>query len=264
MINFFKYLYKIIGSKFFKIIIVLSIICVLFLTTFKNNVNSEKFKDALKLVKENSTKDKFDKKYGTNDKVIKKQIVKSIDIKVANNETSNDENNEQQNEKVEKIKKITNVLLKLKELDDNYRERVENGKIDYNRVIKNGDAIYYSLKSIINNVNNQSNNLGSTETRLFMIVKEQDDLSKKILGKKIGQKIHFNYNDLLANVTKEEKKQVNDIINEKIDRINKKLANNETLKQYSINHDIDISYEITLLDFIDQETIDRLDLIENE
>ena len=72
-------------------------------------------------------------------------------IKLSTDEivVKNEEGDVEKKEDNLKIKRITNIFLKLKELDATYKDNLKNNKIDYKRVIKENDTIYYSLKSEI-------------------------------------------------------------------------------------------------------------------
>lgn len=246
MKNFFTQMFKILNNKYFRVLLTILVVILLFykhLVTSKFNKN--KFDDVITAIKNDKKIDDLVKKYEYADKteVVKKQIIKS----------------DEEEEKIEvdpKIKKITNILLKLQELEKNYKYNLKNNKINYKRVIKYGDTIYYSLRSIFNNNQNDKN---SPESHFFIKLIKGDIFSDKLVGKRVGQKVIFNYDDMLNNMTEKDKKVVNNTINSTMDELNKKYGKGEKIfKNYNI------TYELTALDFISDDVIKELELINNK
>lgn len=242
MEKFFKYFYRIISSRYFKFILVIGVICVLFFSHFRGNFNKDKFLDVVEQIK------KDDKRDG---EVVKKQITREPDKNVITEEVGVVEKKEED----PRIKKVTNIFLKLKELEVTYNNNLKNNKINYNRVIKENDTVYYSLKSIFND---QQNSKDMPEIRMFMIVTNKDLLSKKLLGKRIGQKVLFNQDEFLSFMGKEERENVQKLIKSNIDNLNNKYGKGKQIfKSYNI------TYELQALDFISGDIMKELNLQDN-
>lgn len=256
MEKFFKYLYAILGNKAFKICLVLAIIISFFCFHYRGNFNKEKFTDTIELVKQNTKQKEIEKKYKIDSNVIKKQITKDInDTDIDNKKELTEEQKKEMQVIKNRLKKIDNIFLKLKELEKEYNKKLTNNKINYNRVIKKGDAIYFSLQTIFETNNNSNNNQPASPMKMFTIAGGNDTISKKLIGKKIGEKIIFNYDDFLAGMGEGEKQQVKQAMKDSI---------NNTVKKYNVNKNIiknyEIKYEMIPLDFISKNIIEELNL----
>lgn len=252
MEKFFKYLYNILSSKIFKVAFVIFILCSFFYYHYNGNFNKDKFADTIELIKEDKTQDKFKNKIGDAliNKVVKKQIV--ISDKSNSNIDNKEEDKIETKEENVKINKITNILLKMKELETNYKYNLENNKLDRDRIIKTGDYIYYSMKTIFNN---DFNDPKSPEMRLFMSVEPDDSLSSKLIGKKLNQKVVLNYKDIIANAPKADRDNIERIVNKNIQDMNKNYGQGQLIFKNN-----NVIYELTALDFISGDIMEELDL----
>lgn len=253
MEKFFKYLYTILGNKAFRICLVLAIIIGFFCFHYRGNFNKDKFIDTVELVRQNTKQKEIEAKYEINDNVIKKQIVK--DTTINNKEEVATKQKQEMQIIKNRLKKIDNVFLKLKELETEYNEKLANNKINYNRVIKKGDTIYFSLKTIFETNNKLNTAYQPSSMKMFTVAGGNDLMSKKLVGKKIGEKIVFTYDDFLTGMNEVEKQQVKQLMKDNI---------NNTAKKYGINKNIiqnyNIQYEMIPLDFISKNIIEELNL----
>lgn len=255
MEKFFKNLYAILGNKAFKICLVLAIIISFFCFHYRGNFNKEKFTDTIELVKQNTKQKEIEKKYKIDSNVIKKQITKDTNNTDIDNKKELTEEQKKEMQVIKnRLKKIDNILLKLKELEKQYNEKLANNKINYNRIIKKGDTIYFSLKTIIK-TGNKINTQPSSLMKLFTIVNEKDMMSKKLIGRKIGEKITFTYDEFLVGMGEEEREQVKQTITDNINNVVKKYGVNKQILQ-----NYEITYEMEALDFISKNIIEELNL----
>ena len=254
MEKFFKNLYTILISKSFRFCFILFIIISLFCFHYRGNFNKDKFLNNVELIRQNTKQLEIEKKYNITNDVVKKQIVKdNQDANIVKKELTTEQ---KKDIKIieNRLKKIDNILLKLKELEKQYNEKLANNKINYNRIIKKGDTIYFSLKTIIK-TGNKINTQPSSLMKLFTIVNEKDMMSKKLIGRKIGEKITFTYDEFLVGMGEEEREQVKQTITDNINNVVKKYGVNKQILQ-----NYEITYEMEALDFISKNIIEELNL----
>lgn len=256
MEKFFKYLYAILGNKVFKICFVLAIIFSFFYFHYRGNFNKDKFIDTVELVRQNTKQKEIEKKYKVDNNIIKKQIIKDVkDTMMDDKKESATEQKQEMQIIKNRLKKIDNIFLKLKELETEYNKKLANNRINYNRIIKKGDSIYFSLKTIFNTNSKINTTYQPSSMKMFTIAGGNDLMSKKLVGKKIGEKIIFTYDDFLAGVEDGEKQQIKQIMKDNI---------NNTAKKYGVNKNIiqnyEIQYEMIPLDFISTNIIKELNL----
>jgi hypothetical protein len=150
-----------------------------------------------------------------------------------------------------KIKNVTNILLKLKILEDNYVERRKNNKIDHSRVAREGDRIYYSME-----VKLGEGIEASQQSHLFMKLSRNDIMGKKLIGKKIGQVVEYGYSELTAGLGEKEKKSLESSMNSIIGNANSEYSKRKT----KLFDSTKIRYRISILDFIPWKTVKSLAL----
>lgn len=254
MEKFFKNLYTILISKSFRFCFILFIIISLFYFHYRGNFNKDKFLNNIELVKQNTKQLEIEKKYNIPNNIVKKQIVKDNQKTTGIKKELTVEQKEGMKIIENRLKKIDNILLKMKELEKQYNEKLKNNKINYNRVIKKGDTIYFSLKTTIKS-SNITNNPSPTPMKLFTIAGGNDTVSKNLVGKRIGEKVTFTYDDFLIGMGEEEKQQVKQTMTDNINNIIKKYGvNKKILPNY------EIIYEMEALDFISNNIIKELNL----
>ncbi len=260
--NIFKNIYAVISTKYFRFALGFTVLALLFIYHFNGHFNRDKFFDAIEAVRDNSKQKKVEERNKNNVIVVKKQI--KIDDENVVDEKSSEENiekTEEEKEKDEKAKKeteilnekITNVFLKLRRVEEAYKYKLENKKINHKRIIKEGDFVYYSMRSIFNE--DFENKHIMPNMNVFIKVKKGDFLGDKLIGKKIGEAIQFSYNDMVDEVNPEN----SDVMKNKIkDTLN--TVNNIYNKDKKVITSTKIYYEITPLDFVSNSLVKELGL----
>ena len=176
--NIFQQINEIVKTKFFKIIVAVVILGIVFYMNFDvKRIDKDKLSNFIKkdkTISKNIT-DIIDASHETmvqpkesENTTVKKQLIPDSLIK-------------KDIKKEEKLKTITNVFLKLKKIEDNYQRRVENNQINKDRKVKYGDYIYYSNKAMFLDDNNKDN-----EIRFYTLIEKGDPISDNLIGKKVG------------------------------------------------------------------------------
>jgi hypothetical protein len=167
---------------------------------------------------------------------------------------------EKQTIKKEKLNNITNIFLKLKMIEDAYLERLKNKKINLNRVSKYGDFVYYSMKTYFGDksysryaaVNKNSTN------HFFLKLKKGDFISDKLVGKKVGQVVNYNYNDLMASLPEEDRKFAMESVENAVNKVSKHYKRGDA--NIKLPETKDLLYSVAILDFIPAAMIKDLSL----
>lgn len=246
--NIFQQINEIVKTKFFKIIVAVVILGIVFYMNFDvKRIDKDKLSSLLKkdrTVSKNIT-DIIDANYETMIKpkesentTVKKQLIPDSLIK-------------KDIKKEEKLKTITNVFLKLKKIEDNYQRRVENNQINKDRKVKYGDYIYYSNKAMFLDDNNKDN-----EIRFYTLIEKGDPISDNLIGKKVGDFVIINYYDIYKDISAEDRKKIKDAFEKTFSDINKKYGKNGN-KILDVEA---IKYKITVLDFVTKKMVDELNL----
>lgn len=252
MYKIFKSLNEFTKSKYFKILLGLIFVFLLLYVDFdKKYVDFKKGEEVFsklfskkikKLDKKQNISDIIDAKYET-------MVIEKPDLK--RKKLIPDSEIKKELKKEEEVEKITNVFLKLKNLEDRYNRRLKNNQINKSRRIKYGDYIYYSMEAIFDGNSNKR-----PTSHFFIKISEDDFLSKKLIGKKVGQSVEFNYVDMANNISKEEKKIIEDNLEKTMDDINKKYSH-DGVQIFKSNK---LLYKIKILDFIPEKIISDLSL----
>lgn len=259
MKKIFYILYNIISSKLFKFCMVLGIFGFLFYTHFdKNYIDKEKLDEIISIIKKDKhSSDKTKDIKNNENKNIKKDIVPE---KIENNEAADDETLIMEKDDGT-LNNITNIVLKFKVLEENYKNKLKNNKIDYKRKIKYNDFIYYNNSVVIENINKIiGEDIGinnqvkqNNSANLFIKITKGDLISSKFIGKKIGDTVEYTQEDLINTIPEEYREQIKDniknIIKKSSTRIDKNIFDSKNIK-----------YKIKILDFIDEEDIKKMEL----
>lgn len=246
--NIFQQINEIVKTKFFKIIVAVVILGIVFYMNFDvKRIDKDKLSSLLKkdrTVSKNIT-DIIDASHETmvqpkesENTTVKKQLIPDSLIK-------------KDIKKEEKLKTITNVFLKLKKIEDNYQRRVENNQINKDRKVKYGDYIYYSNKAMFLDDNNKDN-----EIRFYTLIEKGDPISDNLIGKKVGDFVIINYYDIYKDISAEDRKKIKDAFEKTFSDINKKYGKNGN-KILDVEA---IKYKITVLDFVTKKMVDELNL----
>jgi hypothetical protein len=248
MNKFFKRIYEILSHKYFRIFLCVFVIVLIFGIHFDKKLlkdNKKKIDNVIKEIKKNNI-DGINRE--NNIVVIKKEIVpeKVEDLELRDKQAVEGE--------VSKFSNITNIFVKMKILEERYLKRVENKKLNYKRIVKYGDFIYYSQaatfkdKRLAATGNNKKSNL-------FINIKKGDFVSEKLIGKKIGDKIKYSYIEMLNSLDEENKKNIDMYLNSEAGPGDKR----------TVREIIDASgleYESEILDFIPIQLVEELKLSE--
>lgn len=252
MDKFFKYLNDFAKSKYFKILIGLIFIFLLFYIDFdKKYIDFKKSEEVFSKLFSKKIK-KPDEKQNISDIIDAKyevMVVQKPNLK--KKKLIPDSEIKKGLEKEEEIKKVTNIFLKLKNIEDRYNRRLKNDQINKSRRVKYGDYVYYSMEAIFDGNSNKQ-----PISHFFIKISEDDFLSEKLIGKKVGQSIEFNYVDMATNISEEEKKIIGDNLEKTMDEINKKYSR-DGVKIFNNNK---LLYKIKVLDFIPEKIINNLSL----
>lgn len=246
--NIFQQINEIVKTKFFKIIVAVVILGIVFYMNFDvKRIDKDKLSSLIKkdrTVSKNIT-DIIDASHETmvqpkesENTTVKKQLIPDSLIK-------------KDIKKEEKLKTITNVFLKLKKIEDNYQRRVENNQINKDRKVKYGDYIYYSNKAMFLDDNNKDN-----EIRFYTLIEKGEPISDNLIGKKVGDFVIINYYDIYKDISAEDRKKIKDAFEKTFSDINKKYGKNGN-KILDVEA---IKYKITVLDFVTKKMVDELNL----
>ncbi|MDR1498891.1 MAG: hypothetical protein LBS34_01200 [Rickettsiales bacterium] len=257
MEKFFIVMNKTLSSKAFRVVLTLLLIGFLSYKGFKKNtVNPDKFDKILEQVKK-------DKKNSISIGIAKIQNKKNINTKKDNTSTAIKKeitperqeivDNIKNRELTEKFDKITNVLLKMKTLEGVYQDRLKNKKLNYKRTIKYGDVIYHLNTGIVSNDIAKNVTDPNSTTHSFMEIIKGDFISERLVGKKIGDKIEYTYQELLDSLPEDTRKVIDNSVMKRTSKDGDKTFE-EAMK------DIKIKYEVKVLDFISKDLIDKLEL----
>ncbi len=247
--NFFSYLYRIMSNKLTKIFLVILVIGMLGYSNYDRNkekINADEVEKIISKIKEER---KNIKKYPTVEHiVIKKNIIPEEEIKEekTEEEIKIEKQLEEENKKIkEELKEITNVFLKFKLLEEEYQQRLKEKKINYKKISKYGDIVYYESEMDFKNPSFENPVL-----HLFAKIEKDDFLGEKLVNKKIGQIITYTQDELINSLPEEARDQVRASINEKL----------KEAKNLNVPINPNILYKIKILDFIDKKSIEKFNL----
>ena len=243
MNKFFSYLYRIMSNKLTRIFLVIFVLVALVYSNYdknKDKINADEVERIITKIKED--KKNIKKRPTVEYIVVKKNIVPEEELKEEKKEETAEEIEkkkqfDKESKKIqEELKEITNVFLKFKLLEEEYQQRLKEKKINYNKVAKYGDVVYYENVMDFGNPDFQKG----------------DFLSEKLVNKKIGQLITYTQEDLVNSLPEDVRDQVKTSIDEKMKEI----------KNLDVPININILYKVKILDFINKKTIEKFKLEE--
>lgn len=248
MSNFFSHLYKIISNRLVRFILILLVIVLVIYSGYdvnKEKINEQEVERIISKIKE----DKNDiKKHGIErNKVVKKIIIKEKEEETKEDIEEKKKMEEENKKRQEGVKEITNVFLKFKLLEDEYQKKLKEKRINYKRVAKYGDMVYYESEMDFGNPNAEN-----PVIHLFLRLEKNEMISERLVNKKIGQLASYTQNDLINQLPE-------DVGNQIRANIDKKL---EQLKGMDVPFNMNVIYKIKILDFIDKDTVEKLNLDE--
>ncbi|MDR1425579.1 MAG: hypothetical protein LBI70_01105 [Rickettsiales bacterium] len=265
MDKFFRFINVILNKKYLKILLMLVAGVILLYSVVKPNtklIDKRKLNSVLEGTKKRfkifKIGEKFDKQKIDKQKIPpdKEERVKETPVQeVALKKQLKPDIERQKKENIteKKIDSAISIFLKVKTLEKSYSERKKKGEIDHRKIAREGDIVYYSMEV---SVDGAGENQSQTNHRFFMKIVKNDPIARKLLGKKVGQTIEYSYSDLLENLDKKNKKNLEDTLNQAMQKANK-LSPGQNLK---ILNNLNIKYRITLLDFIPRKIIRELAL----
>ncbi len=254
MNKFFSYLYRIMSNKLTRIFLVIFVLVALVYSNYdknKDKINADEVERIITKIKED--KKNIKKRPTVEYIVVKKNIVPEEELKEEKKEETAEEIEkkkqfDKESKKIqEELKEITNVFLKFKLLEEEYQQRLKEKKINYNKVAKYGDVVYYENVMDFGNPDFQNPSL-----HLFTKIEKGDFLSEKLVNKKIGQLITYTQEDLVNSLPEDVRDQVKTSIDEKMKEI----------KNLDVPININILYKVKILDFINKKTIEKFKLEE--
>lgn len=246
--NIFQKINEIVRTRIFKITVALVFLIAIFYINFDfKRIDKNKVFDVFSYIFEKkkgndkNITDIIDAKYDTmlypkNEQNIKRKLIPDSEIK-------KDLKTE------ETLKIITNVFLKLKNLNENYEQRVKNKQINKNRKVKYGDYIYYAAQAKFLDGDAKSN-----ESRFYTLVKKGDSISDQLIGKKVGESVEIYYYDMYRDLSDKDKQKIKDGFKKTFKDVNERYGKNDKTVV-----DIDkIKYKIVVLDFIPEKLVKEL------
>jgi hypothetical protein len=247
MSNFFKKVYEVLSHKYFRILLCVLIVVLIFGVHFDKKIldnNRKKVDNVIVEIKKNKIKSVAPE---NNVIIIKKEIVpENVDeLELKSKKAIDGE--------VKKFAKLSNVFLKMKELEDEYVKRVKEKKINYKRVVKYGDFVYYSQSIIFKDT--RMADVSDKKSNLFVFIKQGDFISEKLIGKKVGGKVKYNYFDLLNSLEGEGRRNVEMYLNSEVGVGGEK----KTVREIMVSTGLE--YELTVLDFVPKQLVEKLELL---
>ncbi|MDR1495037.1 MAG: hypothetical protein LBI29_03315 [Rickettsiales bacterium] len=260
MDKFFRFISTLSGKKYFRVLlalIALSIFVGSYLEYDFKFINRQKLSSILSTLKERNKGKKIKKDTG------KPNISDAIDSStkipeeekpgiVIKKQLRPDPELRKELVPVEKkFKNITNIFLKLKILEDDYAQRRRDGKINRSRIAKEGDFVYYSMETVFDTATTDH-----PQSRFFMKIFKSDKIGKKLIGKKIGQVVEYNYSDLIADLPEKDRKTIEESINSAM------VDAKNIYAKYDIKpfNSAKIKYRVSILDFIPSKVVKNLTL----
>lgn len=264
--KFFRFLYAFFASKKGRFLLGFVILCLLFYIHFdKNYIDEEKIRNAINFLKD---KDNANTNFIRSDEK-EEEFYKKVDAttgKPIERIEKKELTPEEFDEDVE-LNRMVNIFLIIAELNGIYNDRLKNNKIDYNRRIKDGDYIYYNTKmnvdktAILRDIDPEAadkmekinKKIKDEGVRFFMkLTTSEASYFNKFIGKKVGDTIYLNFDDMISDLDDESK----EIINRGVDS---EIASMR--KQYGISFDFtDFEIEFEILDFIPDDFVKKHNL----
>lgn len=227
---------------------VVVVLILLVLPHFKKNkskISSEQIESVILKIKENGRH----KKEGG---IVKKKVVVSNegDKELKNADRKEDDKNTKTEDKKddETIEGITNVMLKFKILEDTYQERLKNKKINYKRVSKYGDVVYYENEIMLNSQYSKNPIM-----HLVIKLEDGDFISRQLVGKKVGEVSIYTQKEM-ANAYFDESTEYGRQAKAKLEELDKQNEVMPTTK---------VIYKVKIIDFVQNETMKKLSLDNN-
>lgn len=214
-------------------------------------IDKEKAKDVIKTLK---TKDKKDLEFIFNEDK-KKETLNNKKDSLTDKEIVKKEIQVEQNKEEENIENTTNLFLVLYRLDEIYKDRLKNNKIDLNRRVKDGDYIYISLETDFLK-ENEKPTIGDGAINFFIKMTKKDNIYYDLLiNKKVGYKTSITVDKLFNTIDKEDIAEINKTLNDRVDQINNTNTN------INVEDEIKKTQQtIIILDFIPKEAVNELNL----
>ena len=214
-------------------------------------IDKEKAKDVIKTLK---TKDKKDLEFIFNEDK-KKETLNNKKDSLTDKEIVKKEIQLEQNKEEENIENTTNLFLVLYRLDEIYKDRLKNNKIDLNRRVKDGDYIYISLETDFLK-ENEKPTIGDGAINFFIKMTKKDNIYYDLLiNKKVGYKTSITVDKLFNTIDKEDIAEINKTLNDRVDQINNTNTN------INVEDEIKKTQQtIIILDFIPKEAVNELNL----
>lgn len=246
MEKFFKYLYGIISSRIFKFCLVIAILSMLVLPHFKKEqINVEQIEKIIARIKDDRNTVRY---LNNKNKVFETENIKK-EIVPENKKIDNEKKLEEEKKDAENLKKVTNIFLKFKLLEDIYQNRLKNKKINYKKVAKYGDFVYYESVIDFNKPE-----IDKPTMHFFLKLEKGDFISEKLIGKKVNEYSNYAQMELVDSLPGEAGREAREKIKAKMLE-----AENKGIPIISSN----IIYRIRILDFIPKDVADSLTLEEN-
>lgn len=247
MDKIFKFLNDLAKNKYFKIFLALVILGTLFYINFdKKYIDFEKAEKVIAKLFPKSNKNMTE---NVSKNMEEMPIEEEKEFDLSRKEIVPDREVKKDLKKEEELGKITNVLLKIKKMDETYTKKEKSGKIDKSRRVKYGDFIYYSMEATYS-----TDDTKKPTNRFFMQIQKDDFLSEKLLGKKIGQWVEFSYTDMLNNVQLDEREEIEGNLEKTIEIINEKYGR-DGVPIFKNNR---LTYRIKVLDFLTEQQLREL------
>ena len=215
-------------------------------------IDKERAKDVIKILK---TKDKKELEFIFNEDKKKETLNDKRGSLTGTDIVKKEIKVEQNKEEEENIENTTNLFLMLYKLDEIYKDRLKNNKIDLNRRVKEGDYIYISLETDFIK-ENEKPVIGDGAMNFFIKMTKKDNFYYDLLiNKKVGYKTSITLDKLLGTIDKEDIAELNEALNTKVDQMN----NTNTV--INVEDEIKKTQQtIVILDFISEETAKELNL----
>lgn len=161
-------------------------------------------------------------------------------------------------------KNIRNATYYYNNLNDSYKQRKSGGNLPYGKKIKNNDFIYLLINGKHKDKEITSSLKGiklSGNQAIKVDLSKAKGLYKKMIGKKIGDKIILNINDFM---TEQEQKDYAEIIadyKQVIDDLIKLQPHLENTKlSYMTQYGYDLVFEVVVLDIFSDDLVKKFDL----
>jgi hypothetical protein len=94
-------------------------------------------------------------------------------------------------------------------------------------------------------------------SHFFMRILKSDSIGRKLIGKKVGQVVEYNYSDLVANLSEGDKKTIEESLNKVTTGV---VDNGYAAQSVKLFDGTKIRYRISILDFIPLKTVRSLAL----